>query len=666
MRELVHRLLILVVVLVVMSQVSAHSTFHMFAHKEYNHIHSHPESNHNTPHHKCMHDKLFEDELKLHGGDKSKSDLFKNLDVSRGLTLPLEHRTILTEKREIKKVYDVFSPIRIRLDTSTIANDVDSRTCYSQGQQYQRGNPSSTSVVCNENAGVTTNCWGTCQSGDVATTAKQARVISLVNTVKAKIESQLTTRRLSVFTVPPTQQPCGAEGGVAWPSSVTSPNYDTSTDLYIFVTMRPTTSTTAAWATACIVETTYRRPIGGQLNVNPAILDIYNSASNEHVLLSTLEHEVTHILGFSSSMYGSYVDSTGKPLGESNVVATRQSNENGATASRTFFIHPSMRSMFQQITGCSTPVDVPIEEYGSSGSAGSHFDSRVFVNELMAPSLDGCQQFGRSCFTSIATLTLLQVTGWYQPNLTNAIEPTFGKNMGCSFATDRCNNWDSTRKGYYCTDTTSKKVTCAYHLRDKGVCDIVTYTSSLPAQYRYFSNPAMGGRVSWFDFCPFIRRYIACNDQTMPRRSTEVFNSNSACFEDVSFTVATEKEKILRIRLHTTSQYVDCPADQSYLNITSFNGFKGSIACPKLGYTLLCESKEIAPSTDDGTGQYIDPSQAGNEKSDGTTNGKTCFFIFCWGGNASQTFKIWSTHFMLLIGIVLTLHMIFGYTTSEN
>ncbi|KAG2379252.1 hypothetical protein C9374_007391 [Naegleria lovaniensis] len=658
MTELLTRIL-LILVIVGATTVSAHSTFHMFAHQEYNHLHSHPESNHNSPHHKCMHDKIFNDELQLHGGDKSKSDLFMNLDVSRAVNLPLEHRTILTEKREIQKVHDVFSPIRIRLDTSAIANDVESRTCYSQGQQYKRGNPTSTNVICNDNSA--SNCWGTCQSGDVVTAAKQSRVLSLVNIVKAKIEAQLTTRRLTVFTVPATQAPCGAEGGVA-----------------------PTSSSTAAWAMACIIESTYKRPIAGQLNINPAILDIYNSASNEHVLLSTLEHEVTHILGFSASMYSNYVDSNGNNLGESNVVATRQSNENGVQVSRTFFIHPTLRAMFQKITGCSSPVDVPIEEYGNSGSAGSHFDSRVFMNELMAPSLDGCQQFGRSCFTSVATLTLLQVTGWYQPNLTNAIEPTFGKNMGCSFATDRCNNWDTTRKGYYCTDTTSKKVTCAYHLRDKGVCDIVTFTSNLPAQYRYFSNPAMGGRVSWFDFCPLIRRYIACNDKTMPRRSSEVFNSNSACFEGnlelngFSGTMEDESSssrclvyscdktrKILRIRLHTTSQYVDCPADQSYLKITSFNGFKGSIACPKLGYTLLCEAQEIAPSTDDGTGQYIDPNEAGNEKSDGTTNGKTCFFIFCWGGNANQTFKIWSTHFMLLIGIVLTLHMIFGYAASE-
>ena len=444
---------------------------------------------------------------------------------------------------------------------------------------------------------------------------------------------------------------------------------------------RPADTGVAAWATACSTESTYGRPVAGQLNINPSILDTY--PSDDTVLLSTIEHETTHILGFSSSFYGQYRDDNGFLMSSSAVVASKTKTENGASVTRQYFIHSKMTNMYKNLTGCSSVDGVPIEEYGSSGSAGSHFDSRVFVNELMAPSLDGCGTFGRSCVTTTATLALLETTGWYKSSVANPIIPAYGRNMGCNFANQRCSTWDTDKLGYFCTDTTQKKFSCVYHMRDKGICDMATYTSALPAQYQYFTNSKQGGRVSWFDYCPIQRRYMNCADKTMPKRSSEVFNTNSACFvgnlELTGFSGTMESEdsasrclvyscdrtnKVLKIRLHTTSNYITCPSDQSNQVFTAPTGFKGSVTCPKNGYTILCDSYEITPSTDDGTGKTaISSDEAGNESSDGTSSGKVCFLGICWGSSA-QIVQFSTSNIFLLIATFVLLNALMNMVTQ--
>jgi len=627
-------------------------------------MHTHASNEQPSSGHKCIHDSLVEGELK-----NPRSTLAKTLANPMKVPEPTDAKT--------RRISATFSSIRIELDTTYISADIQSRSCYNQGDTFKRGSPSSTSVICSSS--VTTNCYGTCGSGDVVTTAKQTRVIStLLSKVKTKIQNQYKTRPLPLFQISATSANtnCGAEGGCPWPSNVIAPNSRTGFDLYIFVTMRPAVSGVAAWATACMTETTTGRPIAGQLNINPSILDAYSA---DDVLLSTIEHEITHILGFSSNFYNKFIDSNGLPVAQSSVYATKSTTNNGQTITRGFFVHPTMITMFKNLTGCSSITNgVPIEEYGSSGSAGSHFDGRSFVNELMAPSLDGCGTFGRNCFTSTATFSFLEMTGWYQADWSLAVEPTFGKKMGCSFANQVCSAWDTARNGYFCSSLTSTATTsCVYHLRDKGVCDMVQFSSALPSYYQYFTNSQYGGRVSWFDFCPYQRRYMNCADKSLPKRSAEVFNSNSACFEGnlelsaYSGSIQAETgssrcmnyycdrtNRILKIRLHVTSSYLSCPADESYYKFSSIANFQGTIACPKAGYTILCEGKEIAPSTDDGTGQAIDPSEAGNQNSDGTTGGKVCFLIFCWGSDASSQFNTGAT--LVVLGVVGLAHLAMG------
>ena len=70
---------------------------------------------------------------------------------------------------------------------------------------------------------------------------------------------------------------------------------------------------------------------------------------------------------------------------------------------------------------------MPLEDYGGSGTAGSHWDRSVVYNEYMT----GWST--RDSIFSNLTLALFQDTGWYIPNWEVGETLLFGKNAGCNF-----------------------------------------------------------------------------------------------------------------------------------------------------------------------------------------------------------------------------------------
>lgn len=77
--------------------------------------------------------------------------------------------------------------------------------------------------------------------------------------------------------------------------------------------------------------------------------------------------------------------------------------------------------------GCSSVNGLPIEENGSSGSAGSHWERTSFGNEYMCAA-----QMQRQVVSKF-TLLALQSSGWYRANMNEAQEFEWGKGEGCKF-----------------------------------------------------------------------------------------------------------------------------------------------------------------------------------------------------------------------------------------
>jgi hypothetical protein len=84
--------------------------------------------------------------------------------------------------------------------------------------------------------------------------------------------------------------------------------------------------------------------------------------------------------------------------------------------------------------GCPTAPGAYLENQGGSGSAGSHWERRVFGYEYMTASQ--LEDFRMSEIT----LALLESTGWYQVDYNMAEPLVWGKGKGCAFLNQYCKN----------------------------------------------------------------------------------------------------------------------------------------------------------------------------------------------------------------------------------
>jgi len=76
-----------------------------------------------------------------------------------------------------------------------------------------------------------------------------------------------------------------------------------------------------------------------------------------------------------------------------------------------------------------------MENQGGNSNAFSHWERRIFGNEVMTAS-----QTLNPVFSAI-TMALLKDTGWYDVDYKYADKFFYGKGEGCGFLTDSCFNY---------------------------------------------------------------------------------------------------------------------------------------------------------------------------------------------------------------------------------
>jgi len=121
--------------------------------------------------------------------------------------------------------------------------------------------------------------------------------------------------------------------------------------------------------------------------------------------------------------------------------------------------------------------------------AGSHWEKRLLMNEIMTGSVDT-----RSVVSKM-TLALLEDSGWYKANYSMADQLDWGRNQGTEFVTSPCNLW----KGAYRCNTTQFSG-CTYNREAEGYCPILTYSGDLPQWARYFPQANKGMYLSCIHF----------------------------------------------------------------------------------------------------------------------------------------------------------------------
>jgi len=174
-------------------------------------------------------------------------------------------------------------------------------------------------------------------------------------------------------------------------------------DYVMYVTSEPPPSATdassvLAYALACQYAGTglpgRNRPVVGVVNFNPSCFIQYSGSNGvagtqcitdntywSH-MLNTAVHEIIHALGFSSDGFSRWSDaSTGALIPTAQ--REKQISSFNASTPRTVLTTPRVMREVRAQFACDELPGGMLENQGSSGSRGSHWEKRVMGNELM-------------------------------------------------------------------------------------------------------------------------------------------------------------------------------------------------------------------------------------------------------------------------------------------
>ena len=363
-------------------------------------------------------------------------------------------------------------------------------------------------------------------------------------------------------------------------------NYDTflfDYDLMIFPSFDSSLdSSVLASATFCLYDDETYHPYAGILLINP---DISFSNTNTDIYMKTiLLHEMTHILFFHPTIF--------KNIG---IVKT--------VGSVSYITSSKALNKARQHFNCASLSGIQLENQGSTGSIGSHWDARYMLGDYMIST-----DYVDSVISDI-TLALFEDTGFYQVNYYSGGLFKFGKNKGCSFFNNKCLvNGETSFPDEFCTNYSGE--TCSNTRTNKGNCIIYEYSYSIPSEYRYFTNSYYGGFFP-ADYCPVAN--VNSNSKTSnyyPKNCNygevsygdygEVLGESSFCFNSSllpsSSNLQPEYHAICyevecdntnkRIVVHYGSSSINCPTSGGTLTPS---GFKGYLICPK--YIDICSSE---------------------------------------------------------------------------
>lgn len=338
-----------------------------------------------------------------------------------------------------------------------------------------------------------------------------------------------------------------------------------------------------AAAGLCLYSSSTLRPYMGVLLINPELS--FSKTNTELYMKNLIFHELTHVLVFDPELFNALGMSSVKIFDGSFV---------------TFVNSPRVLTKARQHFNCTTLNGIPLENQGSEGSAGSHWEARYMLGDYMI-STDYIENI-----ISDITLALFEDSGFYKVDYYSGGLFKFGKNAGCSFFNQKCiENGQTNFANEFCTNFNGDF--CTRSKAIKGKCLVFRHQDTIPSRYRYFDSKKDGGfRAA--NYCPVSileddeNDYYPtnCNSGTSTLESDygEVIGNSSFCFissllpsssslsptsQAICYNVKCDKaNKQLIINIGSNS--VICPKDGGTLSDPA--GFKGSINCPE--YNEIC------------------------------------------------------------------------------
>lgn len=550
---------------------------------------AHEGGGHPSGGHDCVHDHLL-DTLGAHGENPTHQEPVAPQSYPHQRPDPNNgHRHLL----------GTFGSIRIHLDTSRIWAGEPGDT--EQAALYERLRPFESAYICRHSGDTylasTANdgVQRTCSEADVLTDAKREY---LVGTTLAEARAWFQ-RTLSVQPVDgnlqlyqPGDGFCAAlhvvccesesESGIPpehWETGI--PN----TDFVLYATARPTGGATIAWALTCQSDQN-GRPVAGHANFGPALIDTDPAKRGDQI--STAIHEIGHALGFSGGKFSSFrVPGTNQLRGYSNVLRTF--SERGHSVSK--IVTENVIAKVKEHFGCDEWLNAggEIEDFGSAGTAGSHWEKRLFMNEFMT---------GTASLNSIyseVTLALFEDSGWYQVNYASAEKLAWGNQEGCDFAGGLCSEWSDR---YFCTERHAQG--CSPDALSKAVCNLYNYPADIASYYRYFPGQSKtGGGRQYADYCPFYESFVGGDCRDPDTRTYwfygEVTGQDSRCFTGDYILADTADAFGTGRHYGCLETRCDALTNRLYVNLAGRNSDgsdSAEILCPIAGGTVQMPTNE--------------------------------------------------------------------------
>ena len=165
----------------------------------------------------------------------------------------------------------------------------------------------------------------------------------------------------------------------------------------------------------CLMSTTNYRPIAGILHINSNLS--FNKKNTDLYIKYLLLHEITHILVFNPSLFNRLGMSTSTIINNDTVILINS---------------PKVLAKAREHFGCNSLEGVPLENQGSAGSSGSHWEARYMLGDYMISTdyLDNV--------ISDISLALFEDSGYYKVKYYSGDLFKFGKNKGCDFIKNKC------------------------------------------------------------------------------------------------------------------------------------------------------------------------------------------------------------------------------------
>ncbi|CUF60833.1 major surface protease, GP63, putative [Bodo saltans] len=322
-------------------------------------------------------------------------------------------------------------------------------------------------------------------------------------------------------------------------------------DFVLYVAAGLTTGATIAWAGFCQLDE-FGRPLTGRMIFNPKYIPTnITDTVGLNTAIRTAAHELTHALGFSSSSI----------LGNASLTAT-VTGVRGKTTSTHVITDPGVVDVARLHFNCTNLTFVELEDDGSSGTAGSHWEAHNHFDELMVGLA------GKCLYTSL-TVAMLVASGFYVEIPVNASSNTstaigdelsfspasdnhnvqFGRDAGCPFLTMPCvsNNTlllpSGGRTPMFCNDTitsssqqlTQGHIGCLWDRSAMGACSTGWATGVQPYVTTYFTQDLstrpsassfLVGTTPLVDSCPLsVTMQYACSNAAGASENDAVFGS---------------------------------------------------------------------------------------------------------------------------------------------